>query len=313
MKVKKDTLSRRRFITQTGLATGGILIFNSFPACDSSGQKPVAKIGSAMKFGLVTYLWGQDWDLPTLIGNCEQAGLLGAELRTTHAHNVEPNLSKQQREEVKKRFADSPVDIVGIGSDEKYDNPDPELLAKSIEATKAFIELSYDIGGSGVKVKPNDFHENVPHEQTIEQIGNSLNILGKYAADFNQQIRLEVHGACAQLPTIKSIMDIASHPNVAVCWNSNDEDLEGEGLEYNFDLVKDRFGDTAHVRELNIGDYPYQKLINLFVTMDYKGWILLEARTAPEDRVKAMKEQLVIFNNMVAKAQDTMSMKVSQL
>lgn len=132
------------------------------------------------------------------------------------------------------------------------------------------------------------------------QIGNSLNALGKFAADFNQQIRLEVHGKCAKLPIVKSIMDIADHPNVAVCWNSNNEDLEGEGLEYNFNLVKARFGDTAHVRELNIGDYPNQQLMNLFVKMDYKGWILLEARTDPEDRIKAMKEQLVLFNKMIA-------------
>ena len=117
-----------------------------------------------------------------------------------------------------------------IGDNSKITNELGFKITKSIEATKAFIELSYDIGGSGVKVKPNDFHESVPHEQTIEQIGNSLNILGKYAADFNQQIRLEVHGECAQLPTIKSIMDIATHPNVAVCWNSNDEDLEGGGF-----------------------------------------------------------------------------------
>jgi sugar phosphate isomerase/epimerase len=310
---KKKTISRRRFITQTGMVTGGILIFNSFPACDSSGEKNIPKTSSGMKFGLVTYLWGKDWDLSTLIRNCEESGLLGVELRTTHAHAVEPDLSKQQREEVKKRFADSPVSVVGIGSNEMYDNPDQDILEKSIESTKAFIELSSDIGGSGVKVKPNSFHENVPHEKTIEQIGNSLNILGNYAADFNQQIRLEVHGECAQLPTIKSIMDIASHPNVAVCWNSNNEDLEGNGLEYNFNLVKDRFGDTAHVRELNIGEYPYQKLINLFVKMDYNGWILLEARTDPEDPVKAMREQLVIFNKMVANAQATVSTKVSKL
>jgi len=256
-----------------------------------------------MRFGLVTYLWGKDWDLPTLIKNCEQAGLLGVELRTTHAHGVEPILNKQQREEVKKRFADSPVTMVGIGSNERYDSPDPVELKKSIDATEEFIKLSSDTGGSGVKVKPDRFHENVPHEQTIEQIGSSLNTLGKIATEYNQQIRLEVHGQCAQLPTIKSIIDIADHPNVVVCWNSNNEDLEGKGLEYNFNLVKDRFGDTAHVRELNIGEYPYQRLMNLFTRMDYKGWILLEARTAPEDRVKGMKEQLNLFNKMVVKAQ----------
>ena len=257
-----------------------------------------------MRLGLVTYLWGQDWDLDTLIKNCETAKLLGVELRTTHAHGVEPSLTPEQRAAVKARFADSPVELVGIGSNENYDSPDPEKLKMSIEATKAFIKLSHDVGGSGVKVKPNSFHEGVPHEVTIEQIGKSLNTLGAFGADYNQQIRLEVHGQCSKLPIIKSIMDIATHPNVAVCWNSNDEDLEGEGLEYNFNLVKDRFGDTAHVRELNIGDYPYQELMNLFVRMDYKGWILLEARTAPEDRVAAMKEQLQIFNNMVKNGQE---------
>ncbi len=35
----------------------------------------------------------------------------------------------------------------------------------------------------------------------------------------------------AALPVIRQIMDVATHPNVAVCWNSNAEDLQGEGLE----------------------------------------------------------------------------------
>ena len=102
---------------------------------------------------------------------------------------------------------------------------------------------------------------------------------------------------------MKQIFNVATHPNVGVCWNCNEQDLEGQGLEYNFNLVKDRFSSIAHVRELNIGDYPYQQLINLFVKMNYKGWILLEARTTPEDRVKALLEQRLVFEKMVAHAQ----------
>ncbi len=37
-----------------------------------------------MKFGLVTYQWGKDWDLPTLISNCEKCGYEAVELRTQH-------------------------------------------------------------------------------------------------------------------------------------------------------------------------------------------------------------------------------------
>lgn len=261
-----------------------------------------AGAGSGMKFGLVTYQWGRDWDLPTVIANCEKTKVLGVELRTEHAHKVESNLNAQQRREVKKRFADSPITLVGMGTNFAFHYAEKDKLTKDIEGAKAYVLLSRDIGGLGVKVKPNDLPKGVPQEKTIEQIGKSLNELGRFGADYGQKIRLEVHGGCSRLPVIKAIMDVADHPNVGVCWNCNEQDLEGEGLEYNFNLVKGRLGDTVHVRELNIGDYPYQELINLFAAMDYNGWILLEARTEPKDRVAALAEQREVFEKMVAKA-----------
>jgi len=43
------------------------------------------------------------------------------------------------------------------------------------------------------------------------------------------------------------------------------------------------------------------------VAADYAGWILLEARTEPEDRVKALAEQRQVWEQMVAKAQSRRS------
>ncbi len=288
---RRDFLRRSTALSAAALAAGPL-----GATLASAAEKP----GSKMKLGLVTYLWGRDWDLPTLIANCEKSKVLGVELRTTHPHGVEPSLNAQQRAEVKKRFNDSPVVHVGPGSNERFDYPDPEPLKQAIETTKAFIKLSHDTGGSGVKVKPNSFQKGVEPQVTIEQIGKALNTLGKFAADYGQEVRLEVHGSCCELPTIKKIMNVADDPNVGVCWNSNAQDLQGEGLEHNFNLVKDRFGATAHVRELNVGDYPYQELIGLFVAMDYDGWILLECRTNPADRVAGLIEQRELFQKMVA-------------
>ena len=185
-----------------------------------------------MKLGLVTYLWGQDWDLPTLLKNCEAAGVLGVELRTEHKHGVEPALSPAERREVRQRFADSPVTLVGYGSNAEYHSGDAAELHRNIELTKAYIQLMHDCGGSGVKVKPNSFVKNVPHQQTLEQIGKALNTVGAYAADFGQKIRLEVHGqGTDELPNIKAIMDVATHPNVGVCWNCNATDLQVPDLK----------------------------------------------------------------------------------
>ena len=255
-----------------------------------------------MKFGLVTYLWGQYWDLPTVIANCEKTGVLGVELRTEHAHKVEANLTDAQRRDVKKRFADSKVTLVGLGTNFSFHYPEQDKLRKDIEGAKQYIKLAYDCGASGIKVKPNDLPRGVPQAKTTEQIGKSLNELGQFAAGYGQKVRLEVHGGCSLLPTIKAIMDVVTQPNVGVCWNCNAEDLQGEGLESNFKLVRSRFGDTVHVRELNLNDYPYQQLINLLVATNYDGWVLLEGRIMPKDPIQAMIEQREVFAQMVAKA-----------
>ncbi len=297
-----NDLSRREFIKRSAYTGAGAFLALPF-------NKVLAEevAGSRMKFGLVTYLWGRDWTLPVLIANCQKAGVFGVELRTEHAHGVESNLTAAQRADVKKQFADSTVTLVGLGTNFSFHYVDQTQLKKDIEGAKEYIKLSSDVGGSGVKVKPNDLPGEVPREKTIEQIGRSLNILGAFGADYGQQLRLEVHGQCAELTTIKAIMNVADHPNVTVCWNSNDEDLKGGGLEYNFNLVKDRFGDTVHIRELGIGDYPYQQLIELLVKMDYGGWVLLEARTEPQDRVKALAEQKRLWDEMLVKAQQAVA------
>ena len=288
--------NRRDFIKISSIAGIGLAVMNPFSAYSSSGNK-------GMKFGLVTYLWGKDWDLPTLITNCEKTGYQGVELRTQHAHGVETNLNASQRSEVKKLFEDSPVSCIGYGSNFEYHNPDQTKLRENIDQTKEYIKLCKDIGAIGIKVKPNNLPDGIPIEKTIAQIANSLNEVGKFASDFNQVIRVEVHGKFTQrLPNMRDIFEQVTEPNVKICWNCNDTDLLPPGLAGNFNMVKRWFGDTVHIRELNIGEYPYQELFNLFAGIRYDGWILLEARTEPKDKIAAMEEQLSVFNKLIANA-----------
>ena len=288
---------RRQFLKKSIVATAGLGIL---PISAHSATAP-SKSAKSMRFGLVTYLWGKDMDLPTLLDVCEKSGVLGVELRTQHAHGVEPVLSKAQRIEVRKRFADSPVELVGYGSNAQYHENDPAKVQANIALTKEYLRLMHDCGGSGVKVKPNGFVNDVPREKTIEQIGLALNEVAKFGNDLGQEIRVEVHGrGTSELPVVRDIFKVATHPNATVCWNSNDVDLEGAGLTENFDMVKNRFGSTVHIRELNVGKYPYAELMRKFSAMNYKGWILLEARTNPADKIAALIEQRKIFEQMTS-------------
>jgi len=287
---------RRDFLKKSIVATATASLL---PRVAGALDTASGKAAKGMHFGLVTYLWGKDMDLPTLLDVCEKSGVLGVELRTQHAHGVEPVLSKAQRAEVKKRFADSPVELVGYGSNAQFHENDPAKVKANVALTKKYIRLMHDCGGSGVKVKPNGFAKDVAKEKTVEQIGLALNAVATFGAELGQQIRVEVHGrGTSELPVIHDIFEFATHPNATVCWNSNDADLQGEGLAHNFDLVKDRFGATVHVRELNLGEYPYSDLMKRFSDMNYSGWILLEARTNPADKVAALIEQRKIFEQM---------------
>lgn len=251
-----------------------------------------------MQLGLVTYQWGAKWDLPTIIKNCEAAGFRGVELRSTHAHGVEPAINDAKRKEVAGRFADSQVVLVGLGSACEYHSPDKKVLQKNIDETKAFIELCHDLGGTGVKVRPNGLPKDVPVEKTLEQIGKSLNEVGEFGEGFGVEIRLEVHGrGTAELPHIKTIMDHAPCRNVGVCWNCNPGDTAGKGLEYNFNLVKDRLGQTVHIHDLS-SSYPWTEFFKLLHGVKYAGWTLLEEGKVPADPAAAMKAYRPVWEKL---------------
>ena len=100
-------------------------------------------------------------------------------------------------------------------------------VRENIEGTKEYAQLAADVGAPGVKVRPNGLPEGVSTEKTLTQIGMSLRECGEFAKNLGVQIRLEVHGReTSHVPHIRTIMEIAEHDNVFVCWNSNPGEVE---------------------------------------------------------------------------------------
>lgn len=286
-------ITRRRFLeaSAAGLAAGTLTGRSETLAAPKTARP---------KLGLVTYNWGKDWDVPTVIESCEATGFGGVELRSTHRHGVEITLGEKERREVRKQFEDSNVKLVGLGSACEYHSDDPANLEKNIEETKAFVRLCKDVGGSGVKVRPNGLPKDVPVEKTIEQIGRSLRAVATYGADYGVQIRVEVHGrGTAELPLIRQMMDIADHPNAVICWNCNPTDLNGEGLAHNFDLVRKHFGATVHIHDLRNDAYPWKPFFGLLKTIRFSDWALIEEGKVPADIVTAMHENRKAFDELV--------------
>jgi len=303
MSEKTKRISRRDFLTIGAEAAVGAFaaaLASRGGAAFGADNKRAAKI----QFGFTTYQWGKDWDIPTLIANCRKAAVFGVELRTSggYAHGVELDIAAERRREVKKQFEDSPIRLVGLATSERFDFPDPAKVSAAIENAKGFIKLCHDVGGSGVRVFPNDFHKEVPREKTIAQIAEALNVLGAFAADYGQQVRLEAHGSAGDLPSMRAIMNQVKQPAVGVALNSSPRDTAGKGFEHNFNLVKDRLASTLHLHDLKDEKFPYQLQTDLLVKMRWNGWALLEMSDKVPDRVRALIEQREIFGRTLAKS-----------
>lgn len=282
-------INRREMLGIAGLGIGALGLLRQYPWSGTAYAAAGYAKPSKMKVGLVTYNLAKDMTIDTIIDVCTKANIDGVELRATHAHGVETNLSKEQRADVKKRFQDSPIELMGLGSAFDYHTPDQAKLRRDIEATKEYIVLAHDVGATGIKVRPNGIPEGVPKEKTLEQIGKSLREIGEFGEPYGVAIRLEVHGReTSLLPNIKTMMDVANHKNVGVCWNSNNEDLSGEGFDYNFNLVKDKIF-SVHMRDLCDDTYPYRALLTRLNETGFTGYCLAELHHTSPDPVMILR------------------------
>jgi sugar phosphate isomerase/epimerase len=274
------TFHRRRFLQATsGLAAAGLASATGFARAD---EKPALKF----RLGIVTYNIAANWDVATILKVCKNVGLSPVELRTTHKHGVEPTLSKEKRKEVRQRFADAGIEIWGCGTTCEFHSTDASVVQKNIETCKTFVELTADIGGRGVKVRPNGLPGGVPVEKTLEQIGKALIPCGKAAAEANVEIWVEVHGnGTSNPPYIKRIMEHCGHQSVGLTWNSNATDIQKGSVAEYFKLLRPWIR-SCHINEIYkdaTRAYPYRELFRLFRESAYDRVTLVEVgKTMPD-------------------------------
>jgi sugar phosphate isomerase/epimerase len=272
-------LNRRRFL-QTAGAIAAASAAAPAPA-SAADDKPLK-----FRLGIVTYNIAANWDRPTILRICKNVGLSPVEFRTTHKHGVEPALSADARKEIKKQFADGGVEIWGCGTVCEFHSPDQSVVKRNIESCKQFVQLAADIGGKGVKVRPNGLPKDVEVAKTLEQIGKALIECGKAAADAGVEIWVEVHGqGTSQPPHVKTFMDHCGHPKVGLTWNSNQADIKDGSVAEYFKLLWPWIK-SCHINELwkdGKGVYPYRELFRLFRESGYDRVTLCEVGKSPPD------------------------------
>lgn len=301
-------MDRRQFLHAAGIAPAAPMA-----SAWAKGDEPRPPSISAPPFrlGLVTYNLAATWDLATLLRVCQAVGISPVELRTSHRHGVEPSLGRSERREVRQKFADAGIEIWGSGTTCEFHSPEPAVVEQNVETCKRFVELVADLGGRGVKVRPNGLPRGVPVPRTLEQIAKALIRCGQAAADHGLEIWVEVHGPGTSEPAhMKTIMEQCGHPRVGLTWNSNATDIKNGSVREAFELLKPWIR-SCHINEIYkdlpplsasgkakaAAQYPYRELFHLFRTSGYDRVTMIEVGKSMPDAAAA-QEMLCYYQTL---------------
>lgn len=233
-----------------------------------------------MRLGLVTYNVARDWDVEQIIERLEAARFEAVELRSTHSHGVEPGMAPEQVAQVRRRFEESRVRLLSLGSACEFHSPDAAERRANVEQTARFVELAHDLGCWGVKVRPNGLPQGVPRDVTVGRIAEALADCGEHAQRYGVEIWAEVHGRGTQSPEVmRQIMDRCGHPAVGICWNSNQADIRDGSIAHAFGLLEP-FIRNVHIRDLPT--YPHRELFRLLRGIGYDRYTLAETAQSCE-------------------------------
>ena len=276
-------MKRRSFLAGAGILAG------------APGMALRAAEGK-FQLGCVTYNLLQNMDLETAIKTCEDTGFSAIELRTGHKHGIEPAIGPEERAKVRERFQKSKVRLLSYGTTCEFESPDPAERKKQMTLAKSFVDLAKDTGALGVKVRPNGFPKDVPHNTTIRNIAMGLRELGEYGQVKGIEIWMEVHGSGTQEPGVAAeILAAAANPNVGACWNSNPTDVKDGSVRESFKLLGPYIR-NCHINEL-VSGYPYKEFFRLLRDSGYSRYTLAEVAESKEPvrfmrYYKALWEQL---------------------
>jgi sugar phosphate isomerase/epimerase len=322
---EKQTSSRRAFIARSLKAAVGAGAIAAL-----APNVALAATKANLRFGLATYEWGKDWDIPTILKNLTAAKVYSVELKTVitagngsirYPHGVELDLTKSQRADIKKRFADSPVEVVSLATSEHFPYSQvsknkatvdgiriykakhnaepisgPEITEATIDAIKEYLQLSNDVGSKFVRVLPHDWLPDVPHEKTLDLLADGLNAVCGVAQDLGQQIALEAHSTPGTLANMKYVMDRMKYPKaIGIRINSEGRNVVNPSFEEQYAMIKDVVSPTMHVHNLKSSGYPYQTVINVMTKAGWDGWAFLEVSDNVPDRVAALAEQRALW------------------
>ena len=138
-------------------------------------------------------------------------------VESNHAHKIELELSKAEREEVAALSQELGVEICCLALGSTF--VDPDTAGAQVDKTQRYLDLAVDLGVTRLRVFGGKIPEGVSREQGTDLLVESLQKLAPEAGAKGVSICLETHDDWCNPDDVAEVMKGVNHPAVAVNWD----------------------------------------------------------------------------------------------
>src|SRR5437016_182983 len=173
-----------------------------------------------------------EWDLDRIITAAREWGYDGVEWRG-YQDEMElpraPIFTAAARNETRRRFQDSALEFVCLGSSVRLSDPASERRERERSAFAAYAELARFLGCGLVRVFGGNLPSGVEREAALPEMAGFLRELGEIAADQGVTVALETHDAFSTGAQVAELLRRADHPSVGALWDLHHPYRQGGG------------------------------------------------------------------------------------
>lgn len=266
-----------------------------------------------MKWVLNTYQTCQDWDVPRIIEVCLATGHEGIEflMDFKQTHGIEADATPAHVEAVARQVRDAGLLIASVTSCVNFHSPAKDELQAALDQGRRVIDHAQRMGCDHVRVLGDRVPKGTEERQrTVDQIGDAVGELARYAAEADITVSLEVHGHFTDPTLALQVVERAGQPNAGLVFNSQWRVGAEEGwslpegapsIRPIYDLIGRYFTSVhTHKMENPVESRYYLELFKLLKRDGFTGFISNECAYKGPDPEKVLSLYTAFFRAATA-------------
>ena len=181
-----------------------------------------------------------DWSWTQTAEGAARYGYDGVEVRMVAGDTdlpARPEFAPGCRATSRRIFNDLGLQICGLASSVRFDDPDPITRAAQLDLGRRYVELAAELGAGFVRVFGDVLPEGITAQtegQVLGPMAEGLNRLGEFARQTTTDVRivLETHGDFSETRLLSRLFDRVVDPGVGILWDTHHPwRFHGESLD----------------------------------------------------------------------------------